>query len=930
MPFTFKLSQRLARMKLPLATAAAAFAACELPVRVTDPTPPNSPVVQIVSSPDSVTLDPDQTQQFVAYGRTQAGDSVAVAVSWSASGGTITGGGFYTANSVAGNYQVTATAQVPATGAPTATATSTTVSGSSQVKNRGPMAQIILTPLSASAVGGGRVQFAVYGKRKNGDSVAVSVAYAATGGIISAVGLYTAGQSAGTYQVMATQSGGTLASTAAVTISSVPVASVAVSPVAAGLTVGATTQLTATPEDSTGTALTGRAVTWATSNPAVATVSVSGLVTGVAAGSATITATSEGQSGTSALTVTNVPVASVTVSPATATVTIGTTTQLTATPKDANGTALSGRVVTWVTSNAAAATVSASGLVTGVAAGSATITATSEGQSGTAALTVTNVPVASVTVSPTAAGVAVGATTQLTATTKDANGTALSGRVVTWATSNAAAATVSASGVGTAGGAGWATITATSEGQSGTSAITVTNVPVASVTVSPTTASLTVGATTQLTATPKDASGTALSGRTVTWATSNAAVATVSASGLVTGLTAGTATITATSEGVASTAATTVTAPTNPGTVTDLAVVGVADTGVTLAFTEVTDGTGLPASYDVRYQVGTITWGSTAPSATRGTCTTPVAGTAIGAKRTCTVLGLTPATAYQFQLTEFRGTLNLNAIFGGLSNIAGATTAPSSTGTGGGPQPGPTAIIIIQDGFESGDLSQWGFQSDAGSGRYSITTDPTRVKSGTHSLQALYTTTNAYGMITRWFMPGYDEVYVKFNVLFEEGFQNLRPDGAGMHFFVLAGNRIDDSHSSWGKPAIVPNGTDYFYAGLDPEERSLPTLQPFSYYTYWPDMSCCYGTMLFQPSPKTALVPGQWQEVVFHLKLNTIGQADGLQEVWINGVKKLGQQNMRWRTTTDLRINEIRFDNYMRTAPQTEHVWVDDVTVWRP
>jgi len=460
--------------------------------------------------------------------------------------------------------------------------------------------------------------------------------------------------------------------------------------------------------------------------------------------------------------------------------------------------------------------------------------------------------------------------------------------------------------------------------------VTVHPVPVASVAVSPASPSIAVGQTVQLAAVTKDAAGNVLTGRTVTWSSSNTSVATVSGTGLVTGLTAGTATITATSEGVASTAATTVTAPTNPGTVTDLAVVGVADTGVTLAFTEVTDGTGLPASYDVRYQVGTITWGSTAPSATRGTCTTPVAGTAIGAKRTCTVLGLTPATAYQFQLTEFRGTLNLNAIFGGLSNIAGATTAPSSTGTGGGPQPGPTAIIIIQDGFESGDLSQWGFQSDAGSGRYSITTDPTRVKSGTHSLQALYTTTNAYGMITRWFMPGYDEVYVKFNVLFEEGFQNLRPDGAGMHFFVLAGNRIDDSHSSWGKPAIVPNGTDYFYAGLDPEERSLPTLQPFSYYTYWPDMSCCYGTMLFQPSPKTALVPGQWQEVVFHLKLNTIGQADGLQEVWINGVKKLGQQNMRWRTTTDLRINEIRFDNYMRTAPQTEHVWVDDVTVWRP
>src|SRR2546427_1081603 len=242
MPFTFKLSQRLARMKLPLAIAAAAFAACELPVRVTDPTPPNSPVVQIVSSPDSVTLDPDQTQQFVAYGRTQAGDSVAVAVSWSAWGGSITGGGLYTANSVMGNYQVTATAQVPAAAAPTATASSTTVSGSSQVKNRGPMAQVILTPLTASAVGGGRVQFAVYGIRKNGDSVAVSVAYAATGGIISGAGLYTAGQSAGTYQVIATQSGGTPARTAALPISNVPVAAVTVSPAAAGPPGGATTQ----------------------------------------------------------------------------------------------------------------------------------------------------------------------------------------------------------------------------------------------------------------------------------------------------------------------------------------------------------------------------------------------------------------------------------------------------------------------------------------------------------------------------------------------------------------------------------------------------------------------------------------------------------------------------------------------------------------
>src|SRR6266566_4743812 len=290
-----------------------------------------------------------------------------------------------------------------------------------------------------------------------------------------------------------------------------------------------------------------------------------------------------------------------------------------------------------------------------------------------------SVPVVAVTVNPASASLTVSATAQLTATPKDSNGTALSGRAVTWASNNPAVATVSPSGLVTGVAAGSATITATSEGQSGTATVTVTNVPVASVTVSPASPSIAVGQTVQLAAVTKDAAGNVLTGRTVTWTTSNSTVATVLATGLVTGVAAGTATITATSEAVAGTAASTVTAPvSNPGTVTDLAVVGVTDTGVTLAFTEVNAGTGLPANYDVRDAVGTISWGGTAQSVTRGTCATPVAGTAIGAKRTCTVLGLTPATAYQFQLVAFRGTLNLNAVFGGLSNITGATTAPST------------------------------------------------------------------------------------------------------------------------------------------------------------------------------------------------------------------------------------------------------------
>src|SRR5207247_1042694 len=79
------------------------------------------------------------------------------------------------------------------------------------------------------------------------------------------------------------------------------------------------------------------------------------------------------------------------------------TVQLTATPKDAAGNPLSGRVVTWATSATSVATVSATGLVTGVTVGTATITATSEGKSGTATVTVTPVPGAPVPVRPAAA-----------------------------------------------------------------------------------------------------------------------------------------------------------------------------------------------------------------------------------------------------------------------------------------------------------------------------------------------------------------------------------------------------------------------------------------------------------------------------------------------------------------------------------------------
>jgi uncharacterized protein YjdB len=254
---------------------------------------------------------------------------------------------------------------------------------------------------------------------------------------------------------------------------------------------------------------------------------------------------------------------------------------------------------------------------------------------------------------------------------------------VTWTSSGTDRASVSASGMVRAVTTGNLFIRAASGAMQDSAAVAVvppSPLPVASVVVTPTSATLTVGGSLQLAATPKDAAGNPLGGRTVTWGSSNTTVGTVTGSGLVTAVTAGSTTITATSEGQSASATLTMTAPVSaPGAVTDLAVGVVTDSSVGLSFTEVTDGTGQPASYDIRYVAGTsLSWGGSVPSVSRGTCATPLAGTTIGTRRTCTVLGLTAGTAYSFQLVAFRGTLTGSVVFGGLSNAVTATTAAST------------------------------------------------------------------------------------------------------------------------------------------------------------------------------------------------------------------------------------------------------------
>ena len=166
-------------------------------------------------------------------------------------------------------------------------------------------------------------------------------------------------------------------------------------------------------------------------------------------------------------------VATVELTPATADVIVGKTTKLSATPKDASGSALSGRTVTWSSSSNNVATVDANGTVTGVAAGTTTISAASEGKSATANITVKLdipvIPVATVSVASTPDTVEAWDPSAMVATLRDANANILTNRVVRWTVSNPAVATIdSVTGILTGIDRGTVTVTATSEGKLGT------------------------------------------------------------------------------------------------------------------------------------------------------------------------------------------------------------------------------------------------------------------------------------------------------------------------------------------------------------------------------------------------------------------------------------------------------------------------------
>ena len=221
-----------------------AVAACSGGDGPTDPT-----LTSIELSPLSATLQTGATQQFTATGHFSDGSTATVPVDWTATGGTVTTSGLFTAGPVAGTYQVVATEQ----GGTMSKAAAVTVTTAPPV-----LTSISVAPSNVSLAPMAAQQFVATGHFSGGGTGTVSVTWTATGGAISPTGLYTADAVVGSYQVTATQTGGSIAGTATVTITPAPptLTSISVAPASVTLIPTATQQFTATAhysDNSTGT-----------------------------------------------------------------------------------------------------------------------------------------------------------------------------------------------------------------------------------------------------------------------------------------------------------------------------------------------------------------------------------------------------------------------------------------------------------------------------------------------------------------------------------------------------------------------------------------------------------------------------------------------------------------------------------------------------
>jgi hypothetical protein len=398
---------------------------------------------------------------------------------------------------------------------------------------------------------------------------------------------------------------------------------------------------------------------------------------------------------------------------------------------------------------------------------------------------------------------------------------------------------------------------------------------------------------------------------------------------------------------------------TNPAAVTDLAVIASTDTSLTLSFTQVTNGAQAPANYELRGMAGPITWWNATP-VTKGSCTSPIIGTAIGTKITCTVTGLTASSAYGFQMVAYRGTLNVNAVFGALSNTASGTTAappPPPAAPAGG-----SASLFWDENFENTSFGSRGWYDNTSA----QTSTSVYAPGSTRSLMYRWTpgaSTPANGAAMRKKFTASNSLYVSYDVKYSDNYVGSNKSYHPHEFYVLSNMDgdwdglsnnwmtlyIEQNYSSGGRPrlAMQDNKAINTSLGAPPynlvgitENRSTAGCNGMAEtgmqsecwaFAPWYNLKQVTGPVAFQPSAGAGY-KGNWNRVEVYFQLNTvvngIGQKDGIMQYWFNGQLLIDRRDILFRTgaRASLMLNQFVIAPYIGDgSPVDQTMWIDNL-----
>jgi hypothetical protein len=266
-----------------------------------------------------------------------------------------------------------------------------------------------------------------------------------------------------------------------------------------------------------------------------------------------------------------------------------------------------------------------------------------------------------------------------------------------------------------------------------------------------------------------------------------------------------------------------------------------------------------------------------------------------------------------------------------LGACAAENATPAQTPTTPTPATPPSVRLdtVYANAFDA--LSGWDDRGEAA--RHRVVSIPGPRGAMSSALEVTFPAGADGGWLTKFFMPGFDSLYVQYWVRFPASWRS------GTKLISFYGARADNQWSAAGKAGTCPAGNDFFVATVVQDRGGDPG--PLRFYSYYAGMprepsppNTCYGDYglgraTYTPASFT-FPKDRWVKVAYWVRLNTPGQSNGEQRLWVDDTLRAVWQGSALRSDAVLRLNAVTISNSISGgAPQTQLMWVDDLLVTR-